>query len=264
MVAETSRSLGIPGFRYKGFDVPAIDIPVSFFEDTGTGEPACKLAARSAPLAWRVAFYSIGRDLALDIEDAEALPASVKDAGKLVYFDAQERMAGGGWHRDGAYILPKSDAPKGMLKPKGDFRLARYFRDIEGFEEKQDGWRINPSPVSEESLIWLPTGHGFFIVPTMDGIYNPATGTPFETVCDWKAAVKRWVSAGLTEEEARKEISCFFRTDGGTAAVASFSGDYEGPLCVNLDGPGGGDPALGSFPWRRAAGQPVRNSDTRL
>jgi len=245
----------MPGFTYRGFDVPAIGMPASLIDDLGTGEPAYKLAPKSTPLSWRVALYSVGKDLSLGIEDAESFPMPVKEAGRLVYSDAQARQGRGCWHKDGVYILPRSDAPEGMLQPEDDgCVLARYFRDIEGFEKKDGGWKINPSPNTREELVWLPFGGGSFVVPTMDGVYNPITGTPFETVKDRDEALKRWASAGLTEEQAAKELSRFYRRNSGTAAVDSWSSGYYGAMCVLLyNAPAYRYDNLGSFPASRAA-----------
>ena len=254
MAVEIAKTMNIPGFAYRGFDVPAIGMPACLVDDLGTGEPAYKLAPKSSPLSWRVALYTVGRDLSLGVGYAESLPTPVREAGRLVYSDAQERKDSGVWHKDGAYILPRSDASKGMLQPKDDgFVLARYFRDVEGFEDK-DGWEIIPSPNTREELVWLPFGDGSFVVPTMDGAYNPITGTPIETIRDRKEAVKRWIKADLTEEQAEKEISSFYRRSEGTAAVGSWSDGLSGPLCVGLDGgPGFRYASVGSFPASRSA-----------
>ncbi len=254
MTTKTAGILKTPGFSYRGSDVPAIRLSDSLIDDLGTSELAYKLAPKSAPLSWRVVLYRVGRDLSLGIDDVDSLPTPVKEAGRRVYARCQKKKAEGTWHKDGAYILPRSDTPKGMLQPKDEsFVLARYFKDIEGFENK-DGWKIKPSTNTEESLVWLPHGGGFFVVPTMDGAYNPITGTPFETVKDRNEALKRWVSAGLTEEQADKEISRFYRRESDTAAVCSWSSDDNGPLCVYLnDEPALRDISLGSFPASRTA-----------
>ena len=254
MAVKTAKTVEIPGFTYRGFDVPALGMSTALIDDLGTAEPAYKLAPKSTPLSWRVTLYTVGKDLSLGIEGAESLPTPVKEAGRLVYSDAQARQGRGCWHRDGVYILPRSDAPKGMRQPEDDnFVLARYFKDIEGFEDKH-GWKINPSPNTREELVWLPFGDGGFVVPTMDGAYNPVTGTPCETVKDRMEAVKRWVSAGLTEEQARKELSRFYRRSEGTTAVYSWSGDYNGALSVSLvSAPDDGYISLGSSPASRAA-----------
>lgn len=76
---------------------------------------AYELAPVSTPLAWRVALYSVGRDLALGEKDAERLPEPVRQAGSLVYKDAQERKGRGGWHKDGIlYNIPRTETPKGV------------------------------------------------------------------------------------------------------------------------------------------------------
>lgn len=255
MSSQNPRVLNIPRFSYRGFDVPAIGLPDSLIDDLGTYKPAYELAPKSIPLAWRVAFYTIGGDLSLGIESANSLPDAVKEVGGLVY-SASERE--GGWHKDGVSILPRSDAPKGMLQPNGEgFVLARYFKDIAGFEKKNGGWEVKPSANTNESLVWLPQGMGH-VVPTRDGVYNPVTGTPFETITirDRIGALKRWVSESLTEKQAAKQMSEFYRmNEESTFAVGSWAGSTsylllgDVPLLISL----GCEPSayysnIGSFP----------------
>ena len=136
MPIATQTRIKIPGFAYRGFEVPALEMPIDIISNLGTSEPAYKLAPNSTPLAWRVALYSVGRDEALGEEYVEMLPTSVREAGRLVYFDAQERRAGGGWHKDGVLYLSRDQTPKGMRQPKDEgYVLAKYFKDIEGFNE---------------------------------------------------------------------------------------------------------------------------------
>ena len=272
-VKKTSvqETLKFPGFTYMGFDIPGLEIPTSLIDDLGPGEPAYKLVPKSIPLAWRVGLYLVGRDLSLGIEDAEYLPEPVKKAGKLVYQDTQKRKGRGGWHKDGVLFLPKSETPKGMWQMKDPYVLAKHFKDIEGFEEKDGEWKIKSLPDTREEYVWLPEGDGNFVVPpTKHEItpYHPITGTPFETIENREKAIKRWTDAGLTEEQAKKEVSRFYRRNSaGLAAVFSWSFGSDGPLGVLLDsGPRSWDPDVGSFPASRSAerSEAPKNSGFRL
>jgi len=252
MPTEVAKALKVPGFSYRGFAVPNLTLGAELIDNLGTGEPAYKLAPKSAPLSDRVALYIVGRDLAIEEPLASDLPDSVKEAGRLVYEGCQARQGRGCWHKDGVLYLRSDENHKGATVPSG-FVPAKYFKDIIGFNQEGDAWKINPSPQTEEFNVFLPESDAF-IVPTMDGAYNPLTGTPFETIKDRSKAIKRWLDADLTEEQAEKELSRFYRRNEGTAAVYSWSDANDGPLCVDLDhGPGDRCTYLGSFPASRAA-----------
>ena len=251
--AETSQIVKIPAFSYRGFELPALDMSTELINDLGTNEPAYKLALKSAPLACRVALYTVGRDLELGEADAEALPEPVRQAGSMVYKDCQARKGRGAWHKDGIFIEGTDATIRGSVRPGKDYLAARFFKGIDGFEEKDGVWQIKPSPQTREERVWVPNGGGRFIVPTMDGAYNPITGLPFETIDSRNKAVKRWVDAGLTPEEAENEISRFYR-NLGTRAVDSWSCDDDGPLAVVVsDVPGGRYSYMGSFALSRSA-----------
>ncbi len=247
MSAETKATIKFPGFAYSGFDVPALEMSESLIEGLGTNKKAYELATDSMPLVWRVALYTVGRDLAWGVD--VNLPQPVKDAATLVYADAQGRKGRGGWHKDGILYLSRDQAPKGMRQPEDkDYVLAKYFIDIGGFEQKDDKWKIKTSPTTREEFVWLPKGGGAYAVPTCDGVYNHLTGTPIETIEDSEKAIKRWMETGLTEEQALKELSRNYRKDSGIAVVGSWSDACSGPLCVDLDsGPWRRDTLIGSF-----------------
>ena len=71
----------------------------------------------------------------------------------------------------------------------------------------------------------------------MDGTYNPL-GVPFETIKSRYGAIRMLMRAGLTNKQAERELSKFYRRDSGLAAVCSFS--YSNAhLCINIyDEPG--------------------------
>jgi hypothetical protein len=265
MTMEESQKLKIPGFKYRGFDIPGSELSPSLIDNLGTSDWAYAIAPKSVPLAWKVGLYMVGRDLDLlprychlrFSKETKELPEPVKEAGRVVYSHCHQREEGGVWHKDGVLIVPRSEAPKGILQPKDDnYTLARYFKDIDSFEEKNGVWTIKPSAQTEETLVWLPRGFesagiptfdtDSYIVPTMDGAYNPITGTPFETIVDRTRAIKRWVKAGLSEQQAEKELSVFYKSDHNIdlhpleeytsiRAVYSWSSSDGGPLCIGID-----------------------------
>jgi len=254
---ETAQIVKIPAFSYRGFDIPAVDMSTDLINDLGISEPAYKLAPKSAPLAWRVGLYTVGRDLELGEADAEALPEPIRQAGSMIYKDCQARTepgkGSGVWHKDGILIEGTDSTIRGSVRPGKDYLAARFFKNTEGFEERDGTWQIKTSPQTREERVWVPNGGGNFIVPTMDGAYNPITGLPFETIENRSKAVKRWIDAGLTPEEADKEISRFYRNQG-TRAVYSWSYVDDGPLAVDVnDGPGGRGSIAGSFALSRSA-----------
>ncbi len=268
MTTKTAEKISMPSFRYRGFDVPALDLSTSLIDDLKTSEPAYKLAPKSAPLSWKVGLYMVGRDLEIGSEEAEALPGPVKEAGRMVYSDCQERKAEGTWHKDGVLFLPKSEKPKGMWPMPDGYALAKYSMGIAGFTEKDGVWQPDPEHDTIEEYMWLPPGDGRFVAPpdSGEGAYHPL-GPPRFTVGDRKEAVKRWVNAGLTEQQAGKELSIFYRADSGTRAVISWSDGDDGPLCVNLYGePRGRGSSIGSFAASRSAerSEAPKNSGYRL
>jgi len=207
VIAKTAKVLKVPGFSYRGFVVPGMTLGIELINNLDTGEPACKLAPKSAPLSDRVALYIVGRDLAMKEPLAKKLPESVKEAGRRVYENCQARQAHGCWHKDGVLSMGSGEKPKGATVPNG-FVPARYFKDIVGFKQEGDSWKIVASPKTKVFKVFLPEGNAF-IVPTKDGLYNPLTGTPFETIKDRDKAIKRWVDAGFTKRQAEKELSKF-------------------------------------------------------
>ena len=232
----TSEAVEIPAFRYRGFDIPALDVPEDLIANLGTSEPAHLLAPKSPPLAWRVGLYVVGRDLSLDEEDAEMLPEPVRQAGRVVYDDCQARTepgkGSGTWHRDAVLFEPGTSI-KGNTRPGKDYVAARILTDLEGFEEISGEWVIKASPDTKESRMWVPLGSGHFIVPTGDGAYDRETGIPNEVISNKSKAIKRWTEAGLTDEQAGRELTRFYSGDG-LRAVRSWSYDDNGPLCILL------------------------------
>lgn len=255
------QKLKVPGFSYRNFDMPNLSLGAELIQNLGTSEEAYKLAPKSTPLAWRIALYTVGRDLEIGEPLADELPESVKEAGRLVYKDAHDRKArnaSGCWHKEAIKFLPMSEKPRGVFAPEG-YALARHFRDAI-FVKEGNIYRIQPSEKDPEGALKLiPKGGGSFIVPTKYEIYDP-DGMPEATEADMEKAVRMWVNWGLTEKQARNELSRFYRMNESTAAVGSWSGDYDGPLCVNLDFvPGCRYSVIGSF----AASSSAERSEAR-
>ena len=250
--ATKTETLSFPGFRYAGINVPGSEIPASLYSDLGSGEPAHVLAPRSSPLSLKVGLYMVGRDLELGIGDAESLPSDVKEAGRAVYAECQAKRGRGHWHKDAVMIRPGDTIP-GQSKPGDDYVVGIFFQNIKGFSKPNGRWDIDATPDTKEEKLWLPVGGGRYIVPARYGAYN-SFGVPDETVEKEKEAIERWKSAGLTEDQARRELSRFYRGEEGLFAVYSWSYDLIGPLGVDLSGgPDYWGPLIGSFASSRPA-----------
>ncbi len=245
LLQEYSDSIGtygthsIPSFSYRGFNVPALNFasPPSFtYEAKTKGD----VVLMSSPLSWRAGLYAVGRDLALGVKAAQNLPESVKRAGKLVYLEAHVEMevcdSGQEYiHNDAVLIVPRSEAPKGMLRMREPWMLTRFFTEIDGFKKEGGKIDIIPSPETRDQYVWLPANG--YAVPTRDGWQHPV-GTPFETVKSRETAIKNLVDrAGLNPDEAHNEIMRFER--GSTHhklnkffIVNSSSGRIDGPIGI--------------------------------
>ena len=220
---EPPGKLELPGFMYRNFEVPSIDLSASLIENPRSDKYVHELAAASAPLQWRVALYHVGRGLAWGGEEAQRLPEAVRKAGRDIYENAQQCRAGtrageGTFHNDAVYIYPKSHAPKGWVQPYGDYRFGIYLKGIEGFEQKDGVWEPKLTPETKEIRLWVPEGNIRFIVPTSEGAYHPETGTPLATEANREKALKLWMEAGLSAEQARNELSIAYRRNEGLAA----------------------------------------------
>jgi len=266
---ERIETVDFQGFKYGVFERPAGRMNLSLYADIGSGELAHVLATRSSPLADKVAFYVIGRDLALGLEQAEALPEPVKRIGRAVYEDCQKRRKEDDWqvtwHKDAVLIEPEAIIP-GNPRPGKDYVASRYFQNITGFNKDQTDVVTTPETVEER--LWLPLGGDRYMLPTVGP--NKRYGLPDATTNSFDKTVKALVNAdlGLTKETAKAEISKFFRGNSGLFAVWSGSDPDGGALCVDLsDGPRGGNGRFGSFPLSRlasGASHDPKNSKLRL
>ena len=91
-VTTTQSAIALPDFRYTGIDNSAHILERQLYNDLGPGEPAYVLSPRSAPASLKVSLYRVGRDLTFGLNDADNLPESVKEAGRLVYEDCEKRF----------------------------------------------------------------------------------------------------------------------------------------------------------------------------
>ncbi len=253
-----------PGFIYRGIHVPAIETPTKLIENLGTSKSVYELTPLSSPLSWRVCLYQIGRDLTLyqtrerePSFELKVLPTEVKELGLLVYNDAQERKVRGGWHKDAVEFLPNDQLPLGVMPAPETYQWARYYQDILGFEEVKEGvWRPTTDENTVTGLVLLPQGGGKFIAPNPQNgfVFDPRFGTPTYTT-DKDNAIGIWKQAGnLTDEEAEKELSKFFRGTERVKAVGSWSYVHDGPLSISLSNePRDRNFDIGSFPASRVA-----------
>ena len=162
-------------------------------------------------------------------------------------------MGRGHWH-DVVEFLPRNQTPKGHSQPEGDYALTRWFTGAKELKEVNGVWR----PVDAEDIIfpvWVPVGNEWFAVPTKDGLVDPRTGSYLELVKDRPEAVKRYIKAGFTQEQAEKEPSKQRGASGeGIRVVYSYSLDNNGSLGVNFNNePKDRSGNLGSFPASRPA-----------
>ena len=170
-------------------------------------------------------------------------------------------MGRGHWH-DVVEFLPRNQTPKGHSQPEGDYALTRWFTGAKELKEVNGVWR----PVDAEDIIfpvWVPVGNEWFAVPNKDGLVDPRTGSYLELVKDRPEAVKRYIKAGFTQEQAEKEPSKQRGASGeGIRVVYSISYALGGPLCVNFyDGPENWNGDLGSFPASRLPSRVSQNSN---
>jgi hypothetical protein len=234
--------------KYRGFYIPG-QIPSCLIEDFAEKKSTDRSPFWdfASPLVHRVVLDVIGRDVEWGMKDAEALPDGVKEAGIAV----RGRQGICGTHNDALVFIPKSETPKGMRQMPDPYRLARYHKGIEFPEEMvscgPQAWTLSTReddlPSREQTYIWLPqTGNAKnprYIVPTGEGAYHRVTGTPFETIEGREEAIERWREAGLTREEAERELSTFRimgpEPIGYSRLVAVDSLSLHGdPLCIVL------------------------------
>ena len=135
-------------------------------------------------------------------------------------------------------FMEKSEVPGHIWHPSDEsYSPVWYFSDIEKVENAGKGYNIRSKNSTTKTFLWLPPGNGSFIVPTRSGIHDHVTGMPLETVGDRAEAKRRWMLSGLSDIEAEREISCFFREmpEGARYGITcSMSGDESGPLGISI------------------------------
>ncbi len=203
-------AVGFPNFKYGVFERPE-GVMLSFISiDHLVGRRQSTLVPDSAPLADKVAFYRIGRDLESQLESvrevADDLPDPVKRIGRALYAHCQKMRKDKDMflsviHKDALLVEPKATIP-GNPRPGKDYVAVRYFQNIEAFSRDLRDVVVTPETIEER--LWLP-GSGA-ILPT-EG-QNTKFGLP-QATGDRNEAVKAFASAdlGLTEETAKSEVS---------------------------------------------------------
>ncbi len=142
------------------------------------------------------------------------------------------------------------DNGKSLKKTKESDRSVRWVKQPERFEQDEKGWK---AVGGEEHHILVPASG--YVELTVDGAYNPLTGTPFSTVGSRAEAEKSWTSRGFDPEFAKLAVSYFFSREEGNciSTVGRWYGDDgNGRFYVDADwNPYGGGGVVGSFPASR-------------
>ncbi len=86
-------------------------------------------------------------------------------------------------------------------------------------------------------------------------MFHSVTGTLLKSEEDSETARKLIAEGlGISEEQAKYELSRNYRVDSGTRAIFSWSFGDDGPLCIDLYfEPSYRSPYFGSFPASRVA-----------
>ncbi len=250
-----SEKLKLSKFKYAGFEVPSLEMNGGeLYANLQTEKPAYELAPQSIPLAWKTAYFLVGRDLSLGINDfgVESLPDEVKEFGTNIYNECQAKNGRGHWHKDGVRLLGTKATIKGSTRPAGAI-AAEYFTDIQGFDEEG---RIIPSKDTHHQnpeKIWVPEGKGRFMIYTRVGLYQPQ-GIPFETEENMEDALNSISEAlEISAGKAKELLNRFYRGTKGDHAVGSNSYVHDGALGVGLgSGPRSWYGGVGSFPASRS------------
>lgn len=246
------------GLGYRGFQVPALRIERSLRKDIGTNKKAYQLTgSRSTTTTVWLNFYHIGRDLALYgqngselPEDLKSLPEADKEIGRLVYSDCQARAKGekpwkGLWFDD--VLNYDAKKPIGTVVPEG-YIFAELVQGIEGWEVDEGKGLFVPQG-GIKIPVEIPVSSGAFALG-----YDGFTGMPKRVEPDEAKAIKALRDSGLTEEQAKSELSRVYTTNSGLAVVGSGASRGGGPLSLSLSaGPGYGDRDVGSVAASRLA-----------
>jgi hypothetical protein len=260
LLVDMSRIIYTRSFSYNGFSVPALQIAEPLVMDAGTMDiPVNDHFAKSCPMNYRTALYSLGRDMKLG-KDTGNIPGIVMMAAEFVYSHAHECTKSenhtGVVHNDIAVFLPWAEAPKGMHRPRNKkFRFVQYYVDVDEVER----WHDHSIPVSYGKMenLMMPEGatavrlapwiggrkECHFVVPTKRNPggdcewYNHVTGTPLDSVKGKEKALKRIMEyEGLSEEQAMPELSSFFMKIKDQSVVpCTYGSTNNGPLAILMD-----------------------------
>ncbi len=252
MVATTTTVIVEDVFNYRGLGRGGFGLEESLYANFG--ERFAEIAGKAGTLSKKTGLYILGRDLQRGVEDAESQPEGAKMAAKAVYADAQQRRQGknyaGTCHSNAIEILGSSATIKGNAKPPGEYVAAIFYENTGGFEKNRSGgYEVIEIPgKTTKHNIWLPEGGGSFIIYRIQADAYNWLGLPDETTPDIGVAIKSFMKAGFTEQEAKNEISRLYWGGKGLRAVLSNSNVLSGPLCVNFDSePWFRIPNIGSF-----------------
>ena len=219
-------------------EVKGVLIFEEFFEETQTKRFSYRIETRTTTLSDITNIYSEGIGAIL------TSPRNTYPEGHRFFQATHETKYTGHWHLDAIQVLRDANSRFSEKQPTEAHIPAIYFKKIKGFRTIDFGlkWTVEKSEQTKEFFIWMPPEG--IIVPTPEGeIYHKFTGVPRQTVKDIEEAIGRWVRFGLTEDEARREISMFYvGAEEGLYLAGSWSGGQNGPLCIDLkDRPGTAD-----------------------
>jgi hypothetical protein len=245
-ITEFAHGITVPEFTHKGSRVLGAVLATDI-EGLNSNKPAHALCKGSTTLSEATALYELALAIQLD-DDLAGVPEKVAMAAGTVYNSIHLRMRAGEW-TDDACDWHNIHIVRGTVVPKNCVP-ARWVKHPV-FERRAEGWQALAGEGSDEMYICLPPEG--FVIPTIDGLYRPDTGTPFATEGDREKAVRLLESAGLN---GRKEVSYFWGKPlykGGVCAVSHRRyPSYYGPFAIHVGAePDFVDDFVGYRPIRR-------------
>jgi len=224
---EGTCTVKIPGFIYRGFEFPDAEIATDI-EKLTYFDSMHKLHTGGITLAESRALYELAL-AAQNGEDLPGIPKAAVEGALYIYENIQSRIGMGEWIDD-ACDYDNGKKPRGVLAPK-DFISVRWIKHPI-FKKTEKIWETLLHEDSEQAYIFLPPDG--FVIPTVEGLYRPETGTPFATEKDRKKALKLLNKAGL---DNKKDASYFWRSrrTEGVCCVIRQHIDYYGAFTVLVD-----------------------------
>jgi len=241
--AEPVRRAGIPEFVYKGFRFPEAEMARDI-DSLRRHKPAYELCEGSATLAEIAVIY----ELALTAQMGEApieRPEEAAKAALSIYDNIHSRIETGEWTDDAA-DYHNTRRLRGVIVPE-NYIPVRWIKHP-SFKKGPSGWEADLREGSEEFYVFLPADG--FVIPTIDGLYRPDTGTPFATEEDKGRATMLLERACLDGKEA----SYFWRShwERGVYAVSRRHYPSHGPFAIHVKAePDFVDDCIGARPMRR-------------